>query len=143
MKLEDICPEPAEFTLESCGRSYIIRTINIADEQWVKQVYGQAVEDVFNEQRWPDICRIVYRLLEDKADFVKKEVKLIDEQGNEKTTELGGVDLFRTMISGPKDKNAVIQALVKSFGLSKPLQQQIAAAAAQKKNTIKKPTGRK
>lgn len=143
MKLDDICPQPAEFKLDSCGRSYVIRTINISDEQWVRETYGDRIQEVFDEQRWPDICRIVYRLLEDKSDFIKKEVRIVDEYGNEELHELGGVDLFRTMVSGHKDKNAVIQALVKSFGLSKPLQQQIAAAQAQKKTLTKKPTGRK
>lgn len=123
MELIDLKPQESSFKLQKYDEIFKLNPITLADEAWLLETYGQeGVSAIFTEMNLPEICRVVFRLmsLDSKRAFKKKEVTLIDEEGNETTGELGGLDLFMAMMSGNDDKVAVINALIENIGASRP-----------------------
>lgn len=146
MKIEDLIPERAEFTLKSTGRSYTMRPVSLDDEVWMQRAYGQELQKIFQEPRLREICRIAYRLIEDKSDFVTRTVKIISEEGQQTEEHLGGVDLFLRMIVGIHEKQAIMEALAKTIGVSRPMIDKIEnemLSAQKKTKQKKKPIGLK
>ena len=122
MNLDQLKPKPSILNLEN-GKSYVLRPLNIGDEIWIKQTFGSEIDKLFNENNvnLEALTRIVFHQMEDKSDFKKKEVVEFDEEGNEKTSEIGGYKLFMKSISGMKDKIEMIHSMNETIGISRPV----------------------
>lgn len=131
IKLEDLIPQTGKFTLSVTGKTYRLNPVTVIDELWMADEFGGRLEEIFAKMQMMEICRIVFRLMfaEDKKDFKKKTVKVINEEGDEESYELGGAELLAAMIRGVNEKIAVHQALLVTIGVSRPLQKKLAAEA--------------
>lgn len=122
MKLEDIIPQPATFTLKQTGKTYTLRPISLDDEIWLHREFGADIQNIFAQGRMKEISRIVFHQLvdEDKEDFLQKKVTYVNEEGV-KISEMkkGGSDLLNAVIIGQSEKLEVIKALVKTLGVSR------------------------
>lgn len=139
MKLEDIRPERASFKLKATGKEYWIRPFNLQDELWLQKQYGEGLKKIFEEGRFHDICRLAYRQLESREDFIKQKVSVVNETGDKEEVELGGLDLFFAIVQGMEEKLAILQALLAAIGMSRPIQEGLIAdeMAAMKKKAEK------
>lgn len=123
MDLSKIKPQKSTFTLTHApGRIFTMNPINLGDEIWLDQVYGDTIGDVFENLNIKEISRIVFRLLrpEDKAFFKKQTITLVNEEGEEGDVEMGGVAMLQSLISGWDEKIQILNALMKNIGLSRP-----------------------
>lgn len=134
LKFEDLIPQKAEFTLRITGKTYTILPLTAADEIWLQQKYGSGLEKILKEIRIQEISEIVFRQLEDKSDFIKRTVKIVNEVGDEVSKDLGGVDLFRSIISGVDEKLAIYQALLQTIGISRPVIDKLTSEDSEKKS---------
>lgn len=125
IKLEDLVPEGSEFTLKSTGLTYKLRAFTMQDEIWIAKTFGEGIKDIFEKARMQEICRIVYHQLENKEDFCKREVKIINEEGEEVTGQVGGVDLLISLISGMDEKLNIINALLATIGISRGVMEKL------------------
>jgi hypothetical protein len=148
LKLEDLIPQSAEIHLSSTGKSYKLRPFSLEDEAWLSRRFGKDLPAIFSEMRMADIAEIAFHQfeLEDKRQFVAQEVTIVDEAGNERTERMGGAVLFRMMIRGLKEKNELYAALLQTIGISRPVQDQLAADVSSEKKRIEdnlksEPTG--
>lgn len=134
IKLEDLIPEEAEFTLALTKKTYKLRRFTLEDELWLKNRFGDELEKVFREIRMKEICQIVFHQLVDKSEFLKREVKIINEEGDEITETKGGAELLFCMISGMNEKLEIFNALLATIGISRPIQEKLAKEDSEKKS---------
>ena len=100
MKLEDFIPEQPEFKLKQTGKTYRLRLPNLEDRVAMVRICGseEGVKEVFEKQKWPEICKIIYRLMEDKTDFPAfKETVLTDDGIEETRLVIGPIMLMRAL----------------------------------------------
>lgn len=123
VKLEDLVPQGAEFNLKQTGKTYKLRAVSAADEIWMKQTFGDDLQKVFSEVRIREICRIVFRIMEQdsKASLAVRDVTIMDESGKEEKIQLGGVDLLMTLVSGISEQVEILKALLQTIGISRPM----------------------
>lgn len=145
LKLEDIVPRPSSFTLSN-GKVYHLRAVTLGDEVWMAQEFGgEKLRAIFDRGEMLPICRIVFRLLseEDKAEFAKQTVTIMNEEGDSMQETLGGYRLLYTRISGFSEKQAVLTALLETLGISRPTLEKIEAAMVEdaEKKSLSLPTG--
>lgn len=125
MKLEDLIPEKAAFKLSSTGKEYELRIPNLEDRvDFVKLCGGQdQVLKVFEEKRWNEICRIVFRLMKDKSDFIAKKESQIDDEGFEREVIITGpVRLLRAVVT-QEEAIHMLGALTSAISAGEPLVQ--------------------
>ena len=123
MNLTSLVPRESRFKLNQVkDRDFTMRPINLADELWMEEEFGERLGKIFEEINIKEISRIVFRLLvdDDKKFFKKREVKIVNEEGDEDKIELGGVNLLRALISGISDKTGLLESLLENIGLSRP-----------------------
>jgi hypothetical protein len=72
---------------------------------------------------------IAWHQLENREDFVKRDVTFVNDEGDRETVQKGGFDLFMTLVRGLGERQAVLEALVTTIGLSRPLIEKIKAEA--------------
>lgn len=125
VKLEDIRPEEAPFTLDATqSHEHILRKFTLDDHSWLKHQLGKTLEEIYlldGFERLEYIVQIAYRLLKDKTPFKQQTVKFIDEEGNEKDEFLGGLKLFKRMIIGPSEQIKIIKAVGIAINGQNPL----------------------
>lgn len=119
MELSNIVPREASFTLKSTGRTYKLRLINLEDENWIQEEFQGDFVAIFEDN--DKLSRLIYRLIKDKTDFIKKEVIIVDEDGEKTTESIGGYRLLKRMTCGVSDKCAMIQAFNETLGVSHPV----------------------
>ena len=122
MELKDLRPKRASFELEN-GREYFLRPLSLSDEIWLQENIGpDGLAEVFanDSVNMPLLSRIIYHQIEDKSDFIKKEITVIDEDGNETIEHIGGCKLFQLMIIGMESKINIIHAFNQVMGASRP-----------------------
>lgn len=146
IKLEDLKPEMGEFTLKFNNKNYSLRPASLEDEVWMDKTFGDSMVEIFQKMKMEPICRIVYRLMspEDQLDFGPKTVRIVNEDtGEEISSErIGGYkQLMRMMIGGAPEKLAMLTALTRTLGLSRPIPNQ--EEKTQKKTLQSKQTGQK
>lgn len=144
MKLEDFIPEESHFTLKYTGETYTLRMVSLADEAWFLKTFGlEEFNRIFTEMDMEQICRVAFHLLvaEDKEKFIKQEVKFVDESGEYIEMELGGYKLLYSLICGPNEAIAVLNAILKSRGVKFELEAEIEKEETKKKAV--KSTGQK
>lgn len=138
MDLTKLIPKETSFKLRQVeDQVFHMRPINLQDEIWLAETYpGDEIEKIFTQMDIKEISRVVFRLLkpEDKKFFAKREVEIIDEDGESETVEIGGVVLLQSLISGWEEKGMILETLLENIGLSRP---QIASIKGEKKSTKK------
>lgn len=140
IKLEDLVPEGSEFTLKSTGLTYKLRAFTMQDEIWLAKTFGEGIKEIFEKAKMQEICKIVFHQLENKEDFCKREVKIINEDGEEVKGTIGGVDLLISLISGMDEKLNIINALLATIGISRGVMEKIQEDTEKKKSN--EPSGR-
>jgi hypothetical protein len=135
--LADLCPQPAEFTLKSTGKTYRLRPVSVGDQQWMLNKYGDKLQEIFAQIRTQEICTIVIHQLaaEHLEEFAAQDVQILIEETGERTKKrLGGAELLKQMIQGVGEILEIFKALQKTIGMSQPVMEKIAAAEAEKKS---------
>ena len=120
--MEELKPQESSFKLASTGHTYHLRKLALSDEIWIKQNYGDKLHIVFDPIS-PDfeaICRIVYRQIDNREDFVLSEVTVVEEDGTTVTKKLGGYQLLAEAVVGQQEKLDLIAAFNECAGLSRP-----------------------
>lgn len=133
MKIEDVIPQRTELKLSSTEKTLVLRPVSLEDEFWMQKEFGDDLQKVFNELRMRDVCRIAYRLLEDKSDFVEQEVTLVNEEGKKVTEKRGGVELLFCMVLGMGDRLTLVRSLVHAMGVSRPMLDKLEAEEEKKR----------
>lgn len=128
LKLEDLIPEGSEFKLRITGKTYKLRPFSMQDELWIQKTFGDGIHDIFKKLKMQEICRITFHQLEDKSEFTKREVKFVNEEGDSTVQTLGGVELLFSLISGTDEKIEIVNALLATIGLSRPVVQKLEEA---------------
>lgn len=100
MELKDFIPEKPTFTLASKGKTYTLRIPNLEDKIEMVRLCGgeDEVGAIFKTRNWSMICRLVYRLLIEKEDFLaKRETRITDEGTQEELLITGPIMLLRAL----------------------------------------------
>lgn len=121
LSLEEVCPEPAEFTLAATGKTYRLRKFSLEDNAWMVKKWGNHLEKVLGGADTVALSQVIFRLLEDKTDFLPREIKDFDDDGNEITVRTTGPEMVRRLIAGKNEAAAAITALTYAFDISKPV----------------------
>lgn len=114
-------PKKASFKLKATGKEYTLRYINLEDQVWIANEYGERLMEIFSPPMDMDaISRIIYRLIINKGDFKSVTVKDYDEDGNEVDRTYGGYKLLQKLIAGDELED-VIWAFNECQGISRPI----------------------
>lgn len=136
MKLEDIVPENPSFTLSATGRTYELRPPSLEDIAHWTRTYGgiEGLTKVFKDKDWPEMCKVCFRLMKDKSDFMAKKEIVIDDDGIEtEKLVLAPERLFKAIAT--LDEGVAFQSAInKAFEAAQPKQ----ANADQAQGTEKK-----
>ena len=122
MKLEQIVPRETSFKLRTTKNTYKLRKFSLSDEIWLKEHFADRILEVFNPE-CPDfdaICRIIYHQIINREDFAVKNVKIIDENGEESVEYLGGYKLLSAMVFDADEKVLLINSINTVMGYSRP-----------------------
>ena len=123
MQLEDLMPEKPVFTLSSTGKEYTLRVPNLEDKVEMIRLCGgqEQVLKVFQELNWSVICKIVYRLMIDKSDFLAKREKRINDEGIEEEVLVTGPIMLLRAIKTQAEAISMLQAFNAASVASEPL----------------------
>lgn len=126
----------SKFKIESTNKEYNLRPLNLEDELWIDEIFnGKTVADLVQEANITAITKIVYRLIENREDFVERQVTIVDENGVSKDMKLGGLKLMRIMMQGGvQEQVEMFRSLLETVGFSRPMQEK--AEKAEKKRTL-------
>lgn len=142
MDLTKLIPKETRFKLRQSGdEEFVMRPINLQDEIWLSEEYpGEEIGKVFEEINIKEISRIVFRLLdsESKKFFKKREVEIVDEDGDSESMELGGVALLQSLVSGWDEKAMLMEKLLENIGVSRPKMDEKDKDVKKKKRAVKK-----
>lgn len=120
MDLTKLIPKQSRFHLSAAKKEFSLRPFNLGDEIWLKNTYGERVEEIFEIVDFEAISRIVFRQIEDRSFFKKQSVTFVNEEGDTEDIEVGGVELFRQLIKGWDEKISIMNAFIECVGFSKP-----------------------
>lgn len=145
IRLEDVKPARTTFTLPTSGTTLTFRPFSLDDEYWMNQEYGSGIEALFKECNFKEIFRIAFRMIENKEVLKKRTVKFINEDGDEKEMEIGGIKLLHALSYGFEEKMLILTSLLNCIGISRPMMDELAKADQedQKKSLELKQTGAK
>lgn len=151
LTLTDLIPQQSTFTLSATGdKIHRLRPMNLEDHAWVLHTFGsqEEVQKVFTEMDWGQLSRLVYRLLIDKTPFASIQEETLDENGDAEVVKVGGSRLLFQSIRSLKEQIEVQTALLRTIGISQPIQEKLEAedakeATAQKKRAHTNPIGKK
>lgn len=121
MKLEDLLPQSPEFKLSSTGKVYALRLPNLNDRSAFAEWFGDKMQSIFDAWHWRSLCKIVYRLLIDKSDFLARKERSIDDDGIEVEQMVYGPELLHKAISNTEEAGEVFKALMSAFSKSDPM----------------------
>lgn len=124
MNLTDLIPETAKFSLSSTGKEYEIRTPNLEDRVEMMRLVGgseQNVVEVFTQKKWDQICKIVYRLMKDKSDFIAKRETFISDEGIKQEAMVTGPILLLRAIQTQLEAVQMLGALTAAMANGEPL----------------------
>lgn len=110
---------PSNTLLKINEKEYELRKINVEDEAWLKQ-FGD-LDRLFKSEDYLFMCRLAFRLLTDKADFLPIEEDGYDDDGNTVKIKVTGPMRVMKGLSGVSDKMNLMKALMTTFGISRPL----------------------
>lgn len=123
IRLEDIVPATGEFSLSLFpGENFILRPFSLSDSSWMVQRFGgqKAIEEMFATVDMDKICIVVFRLLDKKDLFEAEEIEEYDDIGRKEKKLVTGPEKLKRSILGPNEQVKVLQALMKTIGVSQP-----------------------
>lgn len=126
VNLEDIDPQWGEFTHQ--GVTYRLRPFSLADRVWLQRRFPKLHR--FDQAAMDELCIIAFNQLdsEQKQEFKKRKVKLVNEDGDSSEVMMGGVELFMAkFMNSPTLVKNLLQALLHTIGISEPIVKQITA----------------
>lgn len=133
----DLIPEDS--TVKLGDKEYNLRRIELNDEAWMARTFGDDLQIIFTELRMPEICKIVFHQMKDKADFTAIEVTDHDDDGVIQTRLVTGPELLMRKVIGKRQQFDVVASLLKTLGFSRPILDEAEdAAASVKKKRAKK-----
>lgn len=156
LDLTDLIPESATFRLSGTGDvEHTLRPVDLSDRAWVTRTFGdyRAIERIFSEQDMEAISKLVFQLVVDKSPFAARDEEEWNEQGEKVgTRKVGGYLLVMRAVRGARDQIALMKAVLKTIGISEPVQEKLVAELSEAENAEKKssasapkpkPTGKK
>ena len=146
MELKDLIPEIAKFYLSSTGKEHELRTPNLEDRVEMVRFCGGKDADVlavFQEKKWDQICKIVYRLLIDRSDFIAKKSKIIDDEGIEREVLVTGPILLLRAVRSQSEAIHMLGALTTALSAGEPLVKEFVASELKKNQSLPPLTGEK
>lgn len=134
MELDKIYPTLPEFTINE--KIYHLKLVSVADQVWLSEKLGgmDKVQLMFHPTN-PDLGAIIkfsYRLLQEKQDFLAKDVETINDEGETLIRRMSGPEVMMTAMK-PHEITGIVEALKESFEKSNPVKQ----AESIKKKTAK------
>ena len=132
IKLDQLIPKKVELemTIPSGENAFVhIGPFTLEHEIWLKETFGDKVQQVFKDMEIDSLARIAFRVMDpaDRMHFPKQTVETIDEEGNAVTESIGGYRLFARCFSGTTQKIKLLEALTESLGVSRALIEEIEA----------------
>jgi len=121
LSIDDILPERASFFLKDKKKEYFLRPINLTDNVWLKNKWGDKVDKIFDPPDMPELSKIVYRLLEDKSDFRAEDIEYIDDEGETQEKRITGPEKLCESIQGVTEQINIFRALMSTIGISQPV----------------------
>lgn len=120
MKLNETIPQKPEFNLN--GKTYKLNLLTLDDISYFEEKYG-SIENLINiisaEGKYKEKCEIIFSQLEDKKDFLAKEIEEINRDGEEIKRTMKGPECFLKSIL-LKDIYEPLNAFLKAIELSSP-----------------------
>ena len=107
MKLEQIIPQEASFSLRSTGEEYTLRPFSLSDTAWLNSRYkDKEFEKVMEDMNMTEIVKIVYHQLklEDKKKFLAMEVEEVSDEGELITKKYTGPERLMQEVHGLEEE---------------------------------------
>lgn len=124
LTIEDAFPEKPEFSLQTTGKTYRLRLPNIEDQIWFKKNFGtaQAMVEMFDEKTrdWSKITKVIYRLMEDRSDFLAQAATIENDDGERMQVRLTGPEVLMRSIIGDESIRC-LGALSRAMAMSNPV----------------------
>jgi len=136
MNLNEILPKSKSFKLAMLNDTLKVKPVTLSDEIWLVETFGvDGVQKIFEQVKFSEISKIVWRLLDNKskAKLKKQVVVVYNDEGEETEHKLGGVELLNSLISGWGEKEEIIAALLASLGFTDNMLDEIAESSGKKK----------
>ncbi len=124
LNLKDLKPTRAQFKLALfVDRDFHLKPFTLSDEIWLTDKFGTNLEKAFQDRK--SVCEIAWHQLEERNVFKKQKVKFTNDEGDELEVEQGGFQLFANSISGAEEQMEMIKAIMQTFGISKPMMDEL------------------
>lgn len=123
MQLNDLFPTKPEFFLSGTGKTYTIRIPNLEDRARFREWLGgdANVAKVFNELQWDVIAKLVYRLLEQKDEFLAFEETAVNDDGVKERRLITGPAVMMRAVKTIDEATNMLTALVTALRNGDPL----------------------
>jgi hypothetical protein len=129
LELTDLIPEFAKFRLAATGdHEHTLRPVDLGDRAWVTRTFGSynEIERIFARQDMEAISKIVFHQLVDKSPFAQIEEDEWDDDGVKiGTRKVGGYRLVMRALRSPMEMIALMNALIKTVGISEPILEEL------------------
>ena len=107
--------------LDSMSEEITLRCLTLEDEIWIQNEYPNYHELITTEKvDMGCLTGILYRCIESKNLFSKITESYIDDNGDEKTRSIGGLNLFRRHITTEADQIACMLTFAEVCNKSRP-----------------------
>ena len=124
LKLSDVFPDKAEFTLKQTGKTYKLRLFSLRDRQWLQDNFtAEQIKAAFNAKnlQFEDILRMVYHQLEDRSQFLATEKEEVDDDGRKVMVFTPGHVVLMQSVEGAEEFVHIMAALTKALTESEPV----------------------
>lgn len=119
--LGDLIPERAELVIKD--KVYHLRPVTVEDWAWFENRWGQDQVDVnLQQMKTSELCVVIFRLLEEKNEFLPTEIDDYDDDGNVLKRKITGPERLSREILGISGIRDAVQAFQKSLGV-KPVEE--------------------
>jgi hypothetical protein len=138
LTLQDIVPSVAILELKS-GEKYVLRPVNVDDEIWFSRTFPGGIGEVLAQQHIEEICRAVFHQMETASQEKFAPIDAIEvneDTGESRKIKVGGYRLLFHRLSGVEDKVGIYRALCESFGISRPILDEVQEQILKKKVPI-------
>lgn len=140
LSLRDLVPAKAKFRLANTEREYTLRPISLGDQLWIAETFQVGLEQILAKGMIKEMIGVAFHQLSenDKSDFARREVTVMDNAGEKHARMLGGATLLAELIHGPSEIVSISEALLRTLGISKPIQDEIEKSLAETESDAKK-----
>ena len=122
MKIQDLVPRKSKINLKMIidgveqDRQYILMPATIKTILDLSKILERNIEDIFTNPSAEEIAKISFFLMEDKKDFLVREVSFVDMNGNEVKERIGGYVLLMNLFRNVDDLFSVFASILECFG---------------------------